>query len=245
MNAGADALIIAPNDSVNLAGKIEKVYASGIPVILVDTTANTDSYDICYMTDNLRAGQQGAEELITQLRQAGHTEDEHLQVAIQIGATTSQTITERIAGFSSYWTKNAPENWEMIPDIKCNEGDIDKAVVCAEELLDAYPDIKGLFATNNGSTVGFARVVKERQRTDLVLVGFDYSDEMAELINSDEYAASTVLQMQFEMSYRGVESALGILAGNKPDIKFCDTGVIVVNHGNLDDPEVKTAIEQN
>ena len=53
---------------------------------------------------------------------------------------------------------------------------------CAKELLE-YPNLKGVFGTNSGSTVGFARAVKEQERKDLALVGFDYSEEIAELID--------------------------------------------------------------
>ena len=238
IDAGADGIILAPDDSVKLAGTVEELYTSDMPIVLVDTTANTDKYDICYMTDNLMAGQQAAEELIRQLHESGSTDSDKLKVGMQVGATTSQTINERIAGFSRYWSENAPENWEMIQDIKCNEGDIDKAVQCAEELFDEYSDIKGVFATNNGSTVGFAKVIAERQLKDVAVVGFDYSEEMAALIKSEDFTASTMLQRQFDMSRLGVGSVMSIIGGEKPEVQFIDTGVVVVNRSTLNDPEV-------
>ena len=45
ISANADGVVIAPDDSVNLAGKIDEVYLAGIPVVLIDTTANPDNYD--------------------------------------------------------------------------------------------------------------------------------------------------------------------------------------------------------
>lgn len=191
--AGADAIILSPNDSVSLSGKIDEVYNKGIPLILIDTIANTDSYDVCFMTDNLMAGQKAAEEMIAQLKNNGASESENVKVGIQVGVTSSLTIIERLAGFFQYWSKNAPDAWEVIPDIKCNDGDVDKAVECANELLE-YPDLKGVFGTNNGSTVGFARAIIDNQRTDIAVVGFDYSQEIASLIGDDNYTASTILQ---------------------------------------------------
>ena len=242
--AGADAVLIAPNDSVNLSGKIEEVYAQGIPVVLIDTIANTDSYDICYMTDNLMAGRKAAEEMLSLLKKNGTSESENIQIGIQVGATSSMTIIERLAGFFQYWSQYAPAAWEVIPDIKCNEGSVDKAVICAEELLK-YPNLKGFFGTNNGSTVGFAKVVKERELKDIALVGFDYSNEIAELIGDDEYTVSTVLQKQYDMGYTGVASAVAIIGGEKPEVKFSDTGVIVVNKDTIDQEEVKNALLHN
>lgn len=242
--AGADAIILAPNDSVSLSGKIDEIYSHGIPIVLIDTIANTDSYDICYMTDNLIAGQKAAEEMISLLRKNGVSDSENIKIGIQVGATSSLTIIERLAGFFQYWSKNAPPSWEIVPDIKCNEGSVDKAVECANELL-GNPEIKGVFGTNNGSTVGFARAVKDHERRDIAVVGFDYSDEMAELINDGSYTVSTILQKQYDMGYTGVESALALINGEDMTVKFSDTGVVVVNKDTIAMAEVQQAVERN
>ena len=242
--AGADAIILAPNDSVSLSEKIDEVYDMGIPIVLIDTIANTDSYDVCYMTDNLMAGQKAAAEMISLLRKNGASDSDSIQIGIQVGATSSLTIIERLAGFFQYWSKNAPATWEIIPDIKCNEGSVDKAVECAEELLE-YPDLKGVFGTNNGSTVGFARVIGEQERKDIAVVGFDYSEEMAELIDNDEYIVSTILQKQYDMGYTGVGSAIDIINGKEMSVKFADTGVVVVNKDTIDQAEVQQALLHN
>ena len=242
--AGADAVLLAPNDSVLLSGKIDEIYNKGIPIVLIDTITNTDSYDVCYMTDNLMAGQDAAEEMISLLRKNGTSDSDSIQIGIQVGATSSLTIIERLAGFFQYWSKNAPASWEVIPEIKCNEGSIDKAVECAEELLE-YPDLKGVFGTNNGSTVGFAKVIKEQERKDIAVVGFDYSEEIAGLIDNDEYIVSTILQKQYNMGYTGVESALELADGQEMSVKFVDMGVVVVNKDTIDQAEVQEALLHN
>ncbi len=245
VDAGADAIILAPDDSVMLSEKIGEVYDAGIPTILIDTTANTEKYDICYMTDNLMAGRIAAAEMINRLEDLGHTNEDHLQIGIEIGAVTSQTISERLAGFIMYWSDNSPENWELVTDIKCNEGIAEKSAVVAQELLDEYPNIRGLFGTNNSSTVGLATAVKDNGRTDIAIVGFDYSDEIAELITSDEYSAATVLQQQYLMTKLGVEAANILIDGGTLERKFVDTGVIAVNHDNINDKEVQEVLDNN
>ena len=242
--AGADAVILAPDDSVNLSEKIDELYDRGIPIVLIDTIANTDSYDVCYMTDNLMAGQKAAEEMISLLRKEGTSDSESLKVGIQVGSTSSLTIIERLAGFFQYWSKNAPTSWEVIPDIKCNEGSVDKAVKCTEELLE-YPDLKGVFGPNNGSTVGLARVIAERELKDIAVVGFDYSEEIAALIDDGGYTVSTILQKQYDMGYTGVKSALALTAGEKMPEKFSDTGIVVVNKDTIDRDEVREALLHN
>ncbi len=242
--AGADAIVLAPDDSVNLSGKIDEIYQQGIPLVLIDTIANTENYDVCYMTDNLMAGQEAAKEMLSLLEKQGTDTSEPAQVGIQVGATSSLTIIERLAGFFQYWSKYAPPDWEVIPDIKCNEGDTEKALACAEELLE-YPELKGVFGANNGSTVGFAKAIREQERTDVAIVGFDYSEEIAGLIMDDDYIASSILQKQYDMGYRGVETALSLKDGEKMPVKFIDTGVIIVNQDTLQQEEVQEALSHN
>lgn len=244
--AGADAILLAPNDSVMLAEKIDEIYESGVKLILVDTIANTQSYDICYMTDNLIAGQTAAEEMINRLKERGIPETEELEIGIQVGATSSQTISERLAGFLQYWTENAPAAWEVVQDIRCNEGDVEIALDIAEDLIDDHDGkLKGVFGTNNGSTAGFARVIAERNRTDITVVGFDYSEDIQKLIDSDDFDAATLLQRQYQMSYGGVEEALKLIAGEPVEEKFVDTGVVVVNKKTLKDPDVQELLEHS
>ncbi len=244
MTKGADAILLAPDDSVNLSEKIDEIYQAGVPLVLIDTIANTDHYAVCYMTDNLMAGQNAAEEMLSLLEKQGNSSEDSVQVGIQVGATSSLTIIERLAGFFQYWSKHAPPNWEVIPEIQCNEGDAEKALACAETLL-AYPNVKGVFGANNGSTVGFAQVIKEHRRNDVAIVGFDYSEEIAELITNEEYTASTILQKQYDMGYVGTETALSLIQGEEMPVKFVDTGVVIVNRETIQQEDVQEALSHN
>lgn len=245
IDAGADAVLLAPNDSVKLSAEIEKVYSNGIKMVLVDTIAITDSYDVCFMTDNLMAGQLASAEMIEQLHKKGYSDNDTIQVGVQVCATATQTINERLAGFLQFWSNYAPDNWTVISDIKFNEGDIERGCQCTRDLLNNYPDIKGVFGSDNVSTTSLAAIIKEKERTDIVVVGFDHSPEISELINSEEYTASSVLQKQFNMSYDGVKTALDLIDGKKMEQKFVDTGIIVVNSNNLNDPEVRETLDHN
>ena len=245
LEAGADAILLAPDDSVELTPDIEKVHNKGIPVILIDTAANTDSFDICYMTDNLLAGQNAAREMLHQLHDAGHSEDSGLCVGIMVGQSTSQTINERLAGFFEYWSDNAPEKWIISTDIMNCNGNIDLGEQLAADFLEKHPDTAGLFGTNNGPTRALCRALVKKERNDPVIVGFDYSNEIKSLIGSSDYRASTMLQRQYDMSYKGVATALELLDGNKPGIKFEDTGVITVNKDTLADPDVEEVLKNN
>ena len=242
VEAGADAVLLAPDDSVQMSEKITEIYDMGIPVVLIDTIANTDSYQVCYMTDNLKAGQDAAEEMISRLRTMGAQDNEYLEVGIQVISETSLTINERLAGFLQYWTENAPDSWNIITDIQCSDSDKAKACRIAEQLFDEHPDIRGVFGPDNGSAMGFAKAVKARKRKDIAVVGFDYCDDIAALINDDEYTASSIVQRQYYMSYNGIGSALRLLKGEILTRKFVDTGTVVVNPDTIDSPEAAEAL---
>ena len=72
----------------------------------------------------------------------------------------------------------------------------------------------------------------QAKRNDVILVGFDYADETAQLVASDEWAASAVVQSQYDMGYQGLTDAFYLLNGNPIDYKFVDTGTRVINQEN-------------
>lgn len=234
----ADAIIIAPDDSSNLSEPICAVYEKNIPIILIDTTITAECYDICFMTDNLWAGEQAAKAMLEQLRQAGYSDDEYLEIAMQAGSCSSQTINERMAGFSQYWMGNAPKQWNILKDVAVNDGDVELAYNLTVELLDKYPNLKGMFGCNNGSTVGLCRAVTQTMRDDVVVVGFDFSEDIEAMIRDPEFYASTMLQCQNVMGERSVEMAKRLISGEVATQKFVDTGVVTVNYENIDSSDI-------
>lgn len=244
-NRHADAILLSPDDSVELAPDIEAVHNLDIPIVLIDTAANTDSYDKCYMTDNLLAGQKAAEEMIKQLKMSGHIANKELQIGIMVGTAASQTINERLAGFYKYWSENAPDKWTIISDIMNCNGKVELGNELAHDFLKNHPEVSGLYGTNNSPTRAICQVVKEEERRDLVVVGFDYSDEIKELIESSDYHASTMLQRQYDMGYKGVATVVGILKHKTISVRFEDTGVVTVNHMTLTNPSVMEVLANN
>ena len=156
----------------------------------------------------------------------------------------SQTTLERLAGFQEYWSANAPEAWTVLEDIKCNQGDVDLAQSQSYDYMQTYPDLAGLVALNNGSSVGTALTVKNSGRTDIALVGFDYADEMKNLINDKSYYVSTIVQRQYNMGYQSVEAAIQLIAGVEQPYKYVDMGVFQVNSDNVDSAYIQKIVSQ-
>lgn len=243
VSAQADGIVIAPLDSVSLDAPITEAYNSGIPVVLVDTVIKSDNYSAALLTNNIEAGKVAAEELIRRLKDKGVSETEAAQIAIQVGSTGSQTINDRVKGFNAYWSENAPKTWEVLNnDIKVNDGDISKAVGFCQDFITTYPNLKAVFGPNNGSTVGFVTGITESGRSDISMVGFDFSAEIESMIRAGEYDVASVVQRQYYMGYDGVKTALELSDGNQIEEKTVDTGVILVDTNNVDDNEIQSII---
>jgi len=238
VSARADAILIAVASSEAMAGAVEDAYDSGIPIILIDTMVNTDKYTASFITDNVSAGKTAAEELIRLLREKGIPDTQAGRVAVQIGSSGSQTIIQRNDGFREFWDANAPAAWTVDwAGMQVNDGDISKAVGIAQNQLVAYTDLLAMFAPNNGSTVGAVTALVEANRTDVVMLGFDFSREMEDIIRGGEFSVSTMLQNQYFMGFDGVKAALDVINGGSVP-RDNDTGLTVVNASNVDDPDV-------
>jgi ribose transport system substrate-binding protein len=243
VSAKVDAIVIGPVDSTSLAAPVKEAYESGIPVVLVDTVVNGEDYSAALLTDNVEAGRMAAEEMLKKLRETGLSEDKESVIAVQVGAAGSQTIIDRLKGFNEYWDANAPKAWKVLnDDIKVNEGSIEKATSFGQDFLTAYPNLVGMFGPNNGSTVGFVTSLTEAGRKDIVMIGFDFSDEIANMIKSGEYICSSVVQRQYYMGYDGVKLALDLANGGSVTEKSIDTGVMLVDASNVNTAEVQSVI---
>ena len=242
VSAKADGIVISPLDRTSLAAPIAEQYGK-TPIVLIDSNVDGDAYDCSLLTDNIQAGRMAAEEMIKKLKAKGVPESQQGVIAIQAGSTGSQAINDRLVGFNEYWDANAPAAWTVLnDDIKINDGDISKAVGFCQDFITTYPDILGMFGPNNGSTVGFVTGLTEANRTDITMVGFDFSSEMETMIRSGNFDVSSVVQRQYFMGYDGVKAALDLANGGSVSEKVIDTGVMLVDPENVDSPAVQDII---
>ena len=238
--AGADAVIITVVDREAVAGAVSEAYRAGIPIVLAEILANTEDFSAYLMVDSFNAGSAAAAEMLIKLKNTDLLEDDYAEIAVQIGASGSQTILERLEGFKAYWNENAPPQWVVLwDDVRVNDGDIEKATEIGHEFLEKYPNLKALFAPNSGSTIGFAAALKESNRTDVTLIGFDFDKLTEELIRNEEFNVSTLLRHEFELGYESMIIALDLANGGTVVEKIIDMGVFAVDINNIDNPEMQ------
>lgn len=233
IDEGADGILLAPASSNSLADSCQKVKDHDIPLVLIDSSVNSEEYDTCYMTDNMEAGEMAAREMIRLLKEAGNSPSKSLEVGILLSSDTSQAMVNRVSGFLDYWANYAPEKWEIVKDIFLNGGDIKKAQSDTETLLKQNDQMKGIFGCNNTSTVGIANTILENKRTDIVMIGFDLAEETKQIIQSPDYLGVSLMQKQDQMGYLGMLSLDSLIKGEKTEQKYFDTGIIMVDSDYL------------
>lgn len=227
MKEGADGILLAPANSNSLVDSCEKVRKKKIPVVLIDSSINSTEFDVCYMTDNIDAGEMAAKEMLTMLHDAGNSPQEPLAVGILLSSDASQAMVNRVSGFLDYWAKYAPTKWEITKDIALNGGDVEKAESDAAKLLKKNENIKEIYGCNNTSTVGIAKTLTKQKRTDIVMVGFDMAEETKQFIKDPDYRGVSLMQKQDQMGYLGIGTLNSLINGKKSEQKYFDTGVIL------------------
>jgi ribose transport system substrate-binding protein len=203
-----DALAVAPTAPDQLKPVLERA-SEQIPVLLVDTDIlSWDGKTIYIGTDNVEGGKVAGKYIIDQLKGSR-------SLALMNGVPGATSGEDRIAGMKG-------SDIEVLAEVAA-DFDRAKGVSAMEAILRNNPDVNAVFAAN---------VLKSRGKTDdILLVGYDGTEEATQVILKDEGIAATVAQDPYEMGKVGVEKA--VAAAKKQSVKkTIDTGVTLVTAEN-------------
>lgn len=225
----ATAILLAALDTEALIPVVEKAKSKGIPVVMFDSNVNSDIPLSFVATDNKAAGGVAAEQLGKQLDGKGVVGI----VAHNAGTSTAQ---QRRDGFIEKMK-------EMYPDIKLlepvySDGDHQKAMDKATDMMQSNPNLAAIYATNEGSAIGVATAVDAKGKGGMVkVVGFDSSEAEIAFLKSG-VVQGFVVQNPFNMGYLGVKALYDVLEGKTIDNRI-DTGATYVTLENLETEKVQ------
>ena len=220
-----DAILLAPLDKDALNPGIERAKAAGIKVIIIDSAVSTTNIDAFLATDNGAAGRLAADELAKLINSEG-------KIAIINAQAGAATAMIRENDFKDQIQKKYPNI--TIAGTQYSDGDKTKALNIATDFMTANPDLKGIYATNEGSTVGAGNAIQQAGKTGTVkFVGFDWSADTKSLIEKGVLQA-TMVQNPYQMGYLGVQAAVDLVSGKALAKKEIDTGVTVATSANKD-----------
>jgi ribose transport system substrate-binding protein len=225
-NTPPRVLILAATDYQRLVPVVEQAVARGIKVITMDSGVDSPLPLSFVATNNREGGENAGTEMIRLLEPGRNVAIiNHVR-----GATTAMEREEgtrrvleqdgRYPVLGTWFTDNFEEN----------------AYSITMNLLAEYPDLGGILAMNEVSTIGAARALQDAGYGGKIrLVGFDSSLTEVRFIEQ-RIIAATVIQKPFNMGYLAVRAARdAALNRSLPD--FVDTGSVLITPGNLYEPE--------
>jgi len=218
-----NAILLAPLDADALVPAIERAYDAGVKVVLVDSNANTQKRHSLIGTDNGAAARLAADELAKVINSRGKV----AVINAQPGAGTTMT---RENEFKAQIASKYPNI--TIVGTQYSDGDPIKALNQAQDFMTANPDLAGIYACNEGATVGAGQGIEQARKAGIVhLVGWDWTANTFGLVQRGVLDASMV-QNPRQMGILGVQYAVDLINGKSGVPSNADSGVIVANKSN-------------
>jgi ribose transport system substrate-binding protein len=227
INRRVDAICLAPIDKKVMVSVVDRAAAQKIPVIIFDSGIDTENFVSQVATDNYQAGQMAADRMAEILGGKGKV----VMVAVQPGAASTMA---REQGFEERLAQRYPGI--VIADKRYGMADFAKSRAVAENMLTAFSDLDGLFASNESSTVGAAQALKSRA-AKVKMVGFDWSPPLVDDLRAG-LIDSLVVQNPFRMGYESVRSAMKAIRGEQVT-KLNNLPPRLIRKEDLDLPDVQ------
>jgi erythritol transport system substrate-binding protein len=217
-NAGADAS----------AAAVAKAKAAGVPVFLIDREINTRGLATAQIvSNNYQGAALGAEAFIQAMGEKGA----YVEL---VGKESDTNAMIRSKGFH--------EVIDQYPDLKLISRQTanwsqSEAFAKTQSILQAHPEVKGVIAGNDTMALGAVAALESVGRSDVVVVGFDGSNDARDAIRAGKLRA-TVLQPAYRQAQYAVELADRYLKTGKtgqPEKQLMDCFLITsANAADLD-----------
>jgi ribose transport system substrate-binding protein len=232
INQRVDGILLAPSERKAMVGVIDKASKSGIPVVIFDSGADTENYVSFVATDNYAGGVLAAKRMGELLSGKG-------KIAIIATIPGGASTLAREAGFEETLEKEFPDIQVVAKQF--GMANYAHSLQVSEDILTANPDLNGIFASNESSSIGVAQAIKARGLVGKIpLVGFDASPALQSDLKAGVFD-SLVVQNPYKMGYEGVKALADLWAGHKPARRI-DSGVTLVKRDDLAKPEVQTLL---
>jgi ribose transport system substrate-binding protein len=229
LNRHVEGMVVAAADRTTLNASLDRAAREKIPVVVFDSGVDSTNYVSFVATDNFAAGKLGARKLAALLNGKG-------TIAMIQNAPGSASTMDRERGFKEAMAQEF-SGIEIVAE-QYSMSNRAKAMSAAENILTAHPQLDGLFASSEPSSVGAAQAIKSRNLTGkLKFVAFDSSEGLVEDLNAGVIDA-LVAQDPFRMGYEAVRTVTEKLNGKTPDKKI-DLSAAVITKADLDKAEVK------
>lgn len=186
-NAGADATVAA----------VQKAKDAGIPSFLIDREITVSGVAVSQIvSNNYQGAQLGAEEFVALMGEAG-------KYAELVGKESDTNAGIRSQGYHDVIDQYP--DLEMVARQTANWSQTE-AYSVMESMLQANPEIQGVISGNDTMAMGAWAALEAAGRTDVIVVGFDGSNDVRDSILAGGIKA-TVLQPAYAQAQMAVVQA--------------------------------------
>ncbi|HZJ17692.1 MAG TPA: substrate-binding domain-containing protein [Chthoniobacteraceae bacterium] len=205
------AIVLSPCESKSIVPIIQEANKAGIPVFTVDIPCNEPGVKIATQiaTDNYGGGKEAARAMIETLGEGGG------KVAI-LHFKQAESCILRVKGFREVIDAHNAKGGSKIQMVTELEGGGAKDIgyKAAQDALQAFPDLRGIFAINDPSALGARGAVeKAGKETQVIIVGFDGQPEGKQAIKAGKIYADPI-QFPDKMGVEIVRSIVKYMAGD-------------------------------
>lgn len=250
------AIAIATVDATACSIQFDLASENGIPIVTFDSGNDYQHIAAHVSTDNLDAAKTAATKL-------AHAMDEQGEVAVFVQDSVSTTSETRLQGFLDTIAADFSDisvvkiyhidqldsmaqtiATEMNATLIDGQEGIDPQNISQEDvvkyILEQYPNLKGIYATNLDTTQLVADVLSDIEKTDLKFVGFDGGKEQMELLE-EGILEGLIIQNPYGMGYATVVAAVRVAMGLGNE-SFVNTGYSWVTKENMNTDAIKNIL---
>ena len=199
VSKGISVLIVNPVDSDAVTGAVETAQAAGVRVISVDRAVNGVEIDCQIASDNVLGAELATQYIVDTL-------GEGVKVAELEGTPGASAAIDRSAGFHNI----ADEKLDVVANQTANF-DRTEGMSVMENTLQANGSIQAVFAANDEMALGAVEAIAGAGK-DIMVVGFDATDDAIEAIRAGRMAA-TIAQQPALIGKTAVENAWNLIHG--------------------------------
>ena len=229
-------ILCAAIDAKAMQPAVKKAMDSGIPVVMVDAGIEDASIPVASITtDNLQGGVDAGELMAQLVGKKGKVAN----LGISAG---SHTGIQRSAGFEEA-IKKYPEMTAL--PVQWAEADPALAMNITTDLLNANPDIVGVYAAAAPMAAGAAQAVKAKGlEKKIKIVTFDPSPEILPLFEQG-IVHGIIAQSPYQMGNTGIGIIESVLKGGQvnPDEKNVEIKAVVITADNYNDAETQKLLQ--
>lgn len=238
VSEGVGGIVLAPIDDTALMRPVAAAMQKGIPVVIMDSALKGEppkDFVCTVSTNNHRAGEMAGEQL-------GKLLDGKGKVVLFRHKEGSASTDQREAGFLEA-IKKFPDI-QVILDNRYSGTTISEAQSTALNVLDKLKEADGIFCSNEPSTLGMLRALKQNNLGgSKKFVGFDTSPGLVEGLKSGEIKA-LVAQNPKRMGREAVQALVAKMKGETVHAVI-DSGAAIVTKENLETPEIQALLVQS